>query len=244
MVFLQSSIWKLAIILNWEFILCQCWLTQVLAVSCYLWWCQECSCVFSPTRSVVRLAASLLTKLVDSLAPSITSVLVHGKQVSGHTDSRAWVEATPSLKVFHGHVYENKVSGNDFNVHWWEKWNEKYVIISSSCRHPMLSCMFVLPIRAYLHCVCTSAVAVVRLLRAWPAWPLESPLMHRVHVSRHTPQVDWCIVTWDFCLMPLPHPTYHWMSFSASFPVKCYSEISLLSRVSVISPHFYPSEQF
>ena len=34
-------------------------------------------------RSVVRLAASLLTKLVDSLAPSITSVLVHGKQVSG-----------------------------------------------------------------------------------------------------------------------------------------------------------------
>lgn len=34
------------------------------------------------TRSVVRLAASLLTKLVDSLAPSITSVLVHGKQVS------------------------------------------------------------------------------------------------------------------------------------------------------------------
>uniref|UniRef100_A0A673KCL2 Phosphorylase b kinase regulatory subunit n=1 Tax=Sinocyclocheilus rhinocerous TaxID=307959 RepID=A0A673KCL2_9TELE len=34
------------------------------------------------TRSIVRLAASLLTKLVDSLAPSITSVLVHGKQVT------------------------------------------------------------------------------------------------------------------------------------------------------------------
>ncbi|TNN68360.1 Phosphorylase b kinase regulatory subunit beta [Liparis tanakae] len=34
------------------------------------------------SRSVVRLAASLLTKLVDSLAPSITSVLVHGKQVT------------------------------------------------------------------------------------------------------------------------------------------------------------------
>uniref|UniRef100_A0A665W330 Phosphorylase b kinase regulatory subunit n=1 Tax=Echeneis naucrates TaxID=173247 RepID=A0A665W330_ECHNA len=32
--------------------------------------------------SVVRLAASLITKLVDSLAPSITSVLVHGKQVT------------------------------------------------------------------------------------------------------------------------------------------------------------------
>ncbi|KAI2662494.1 Phosphorylase b kinase regulatory subunit beta [Labeo rohita] len=32
--------------------------------------------------SIVRLAASLLTKLVDSLAPSITSVLVHGKQVT------------------------------------------------------------------------------------------------------------------------------------------------------------------
>ncbi|XP_066511814.1 phosphorylase b kinase regulatory subunit beta-like isoform X1 [Hoplias malabaricus] len=32
--------------------------------------------------SVVRLAASLLSKLVDSLAPSITSILVHGKQVT------------------------------------------------------------------------------------------------------------------------------------------------------------------
>ncbi|KAJ8271391.1 hypothetical protein COCON_G00102500 [Conger conger] len=32
--------------------------------------------------SVVRLAASLLNKVVDSLAPSITSVLVHGKQVT------------------------------------------------------------------------------------------------------------------------------------------------------------------
>uniref|UniRef100_A0A3B3V4E6 Phosphorylase b kinase regulatory subunit n=1 Tax=Poecilia latipinna TaxID=48699 RepID=A0A3B3V4E6_9TELE len=32
--------------------------------------------------SVVRLAASLLTKLVDSLAPSITSILVQGKQVT------------------------------------------------------------------------------------------------------------------------------------------------------------------
>uniref|UniRef100_A0A668AXG5 Phosphorylase b kinase regulatory subunit n=1 Tax=Myripristis murdjan TaxID=586833 RepID=A0A668AXG5_9TELE len=42
---------------------------------------RTCSCVFA-TRSVVRLAASLLTKLVDSLAPSITSVLVHGKQVT------------------------------------------------------------------------------------------------------------------------------------------------------------------
>lgn len=46
---------------------------------------------FLPTRSVVRLAASLLTKLVDSLAPSITSVLVHGKQVSGHTDNRYYI---------------------------------------------------------------------------------------------------------------------------------------------------------
>ncbi|XP_035251166.1 phosphorylase b kinase regulatory subunit beta-like isoform X2 [Anguilla anguilla] len=32
--------------------------------------------------SVVRLAASLLTKLVDSIAPAITRVLVHGKQVT------------------------------------------------------------------------------------------------------------------------------------------------------------------
>lgn len=49
----------------------------------------HCSCVFLSTRSVVRLAASLITKLVDSLAPSITSVLVHGKQVSGqHAGNR------------------------------------------------------------------------------------------------------------------------------------------------------------
>uniref|UniRef100_A0A8C2DY19 Phosphorylase b kinase regulatory subunit n=1 Tax=Cyprinus carpio TaxID=7962 RepID=A0A8C2DY19_CYPCA len=34
------------------------------------------------TMSIVRLAASLLTKLVDSLAPSITRILVHGKQVT------------------------------------------------------------------------------------------------------------------------------------------------------------------
>ncbi|RXM31607.1 Phosphorylase b kinase regulatory subunit beta [Acipenser ruthenus] len=34
------------------------------------------------TRSVVRLAASLLGKIVDSLAPSITNVLVQGKQVT------------------------------------------------------------------------------------------------------------------------------------------------------------------
>jgi len=50
---------------------------------------------FSPPRSVVRLAASLLTKLVDSLAPSITSVLVHGKQVSEHTERRAPVVHHP-----------------------------------------------------------------------------------------------------------------------------------------------------
>uniref|UniRef100_A0A8C7YDX3 Phosphorylase b kinase regulatory subunit n=1 Tax=Oryzias sinensis TaxID=183150 RepID=A0A8C7YDX3_9TELE len=43
---------------------------------------KKSSCVFLPNRSVVRLAASLLTKLVDSLAPSITSILVHGKQVT------------------------------------------------------------------------------------------------------------------------------------------------------------------
>ncbi|KAI4889121.1 hypothetical protein NFI96_014259 [Prochilodus magdalenae] len=53
-------------------------------------------CVYSALvhlieRSVVRLAASLLTKLVDSLAPSITSILVHGKQVTlglfGHEEA-------------------------------------------------------------------------------------------------------------------------------------------------------------
>lgn len=38
--------------------------------------------LFSALRSVVRFAASLLGKLVDSLAPSITNVLVQGKQVS------------------------------------------------------------------------------------------------------------------------------------------------------------------
>uniref|UniRef100_A0A803YNY8 Phosphorylase b kinase regulatory subunit n=1 Tax=Meleagris gallopavo TaxID=9103 RepID=A0A803YNY8_MELGA len=38
--------------------------------------------LFSALRSVVRFAASLLGKLVDSLAPSITNVLVQGKQVT------------------------------------------------------------------------------------------------------------------------------------------------------------------
>lgn len=37
---------------------------------------------FFALRSVVRRAASLLSKVVDSLAPSITNVLVQGKQVS------------------------------------------------------------------------------------------------------------------------------------------------------------------
>lgn len=38
--------------------------------------------LFFAPRSVVRRAASLLSKVVDSLAPSITNVLVQGKQVS------------------------------------------------------------------------------------------------------------------------------------------------------------------
>lgn len=37
--------------------------------------------LFFAPRSVVRCAASLLSKVVDSLAPSITNVLVQGKQV-------------------------------------------------------------------------------------------------------------------------------------------------------------------
>jgi len=39
-------------------------------------------------RAVVRFCSSLLTKVVDSLAPSITAILVRGKQVSG---SVLWV---------------------------------------------------------------------------------------------------------------------------------------------------------
>lgn len=56
--------------------------------------------VFLSTRSVVRLAASLLTKLVDSLAPSITSVLVHGKQVSGNQGQEGKKE--PGLQIYSG----------------------------------------------------------------------------------------------------------------------------------------------
>ena len=33
-------------------------------------------------RAVVRFCSSLLTRVVDSLAPSITAILVRGKQVS------------------------------------------------------------------------------------------------------------------------------------------------------------------
>uniref|UniRef100_A0A3Q3D6X9 Phosphorylase b kinase regulatory subunit n=1 Tax=Hippocampus comes TaxID=109280 RepID=A0A3Q3D6X9_HIPCM len=57
--------------------------------------------------SVVRLAASLLTKLVDSLAPSITSVLVHGKQVTlgvfGHEEEVISNPLSPS--VIQGIIY-------------------------------------------------------------------------------------------------------------------------------------------
>jgi len=34
------------------------------------------------SRAVVRFCSSLLTKVVDSLAPSVTAILVSGKQVS------------------------------------------------------------------------------------------------------------------------------------------------------------------
>ncbi|XP_023121762.1 phosphorylase b kinase regulatory subunit beta isoform X1 [Amphiprion ocellaris] len=61
--------------------------------------------------SVVRLAASLLTKLVDSLAPSITSVLVHGKQVTlglfGHEEEVISNPLSPG--VIQGIIY-NKCS--------------------------------------------------------------------------------------------------------------------------------------
>ncbi|XP_061621257.1 phosphorylase b kinase regulatory subunit beta isoform X1 [Phyllopteryx taeniolatus] len=57
--------------------------------------------------SVVRHAASLLTKLVDSLAPSITSVLVHGKQVTlgvfGHEEEVISNPLSPS--VIQGIIY-------------------------------------------------------------------------------------------------------------------------------------------
>lgn len=57
--------------------------------------------------SVVRLAASLLTKLVDSLAPSITSILVHGKQVTlglfGHEE--AVISNPLSPGVIQGIIY-------------------------------------------------------------------------------------------------------------------------------------------
>lgn len=43
------------------------------------------------SRSVVRRAASLLNKVVDSLAPSITNVLVQGKQVSIFFPDTLWV---------------------------------------------------------------------------------------------------------------------------------------------------------
>ncbi|XP_071345287.1 phosphorylase b kinase regulatory subunit beta isoform X2 [Trachinotus anak] len=58
--------------------------------------------------SVVRLAASLLTKLVDSLAPSITSVLVHGKQVTlglfGHEEEVISNPLSPG--VIQGIIYK------------------------------------------------------------------------------------------------------------------------------------------
>lgn len=72
--------------------------------------------VFLFTRSVVRLAASLLTKLVDSLAPSITSVLVHGKQVSGNQNQEV---KEPSLNIHSGRIFNMCIKKKKhFNVHW------------------------------------------------------------------------------------------------------------------------------
>lgn len=66
--------------------------------------------VFLFTRSVVRLAASLLTKLVDSLAPSITSVLVHGKQVSGNQNQEV---KEPSLNIHSGRIFNLCIKKNN-----------------------------------------------------------------------------------------------------------------------------------
>lgn len=51
----------------------------------------------------MRLAASLLTKLVDSLAPSITSILVHGKQVSDKQGP--YQQVTPVTSHSHFNVH-------------------------------------------------------------------------------------------------------------------------------------------
>uniref|UniRef100_A0A8C4MCQ2 Phosphorylase b kinase regulatory subunit n=1 Tax=Equus asinus asinus TaxID=83772 RepID=A0A8C4MCQ2_EQUAS len=57
--------------------------------------------LFFAPRSVVRRAASLLSKLVDSLAPSITNVLVQGKQVTlgafGHEEEVISNPLSPSV---------------------------------------------------------------------------------------------------------------------------------------------------
>lgn len=63
--------------------------------------------------------------------------------------------------------------------------------------------------------------------------------MHAVHMSRPSLCSGPCTLTQGFVEYHLSHARH-----DASFPVKCYSEIRLLLRLSVISPRFYPSEQF
>ena len=72
-------------------------LYQVNFLICFtskVWWnfesIHKCTLSCVPCRAVVRFCSSLLGKLVDSLAPSITAVLVRGKQVGHITSNRNW----------------------------------------------------------------------------------------------------------------------------------------------------------
>lgn len=67
----------------------------------------------------------------------------------------------------------------------------------------------------------------------------KNPNMHGVRMSRPSPCAGPRTLTQGFVEYHLSHARH-----GASFPVKWYSEIRLLLRLSVISPRFYPSEQF
>lgn len=71
--------------------------------------------MFLFTRGVVRIAASVITKLVDSIAPSITSVLVHGKQVSGHLKTGANFTVGSCMYLFFSR--QMPISKPNRNVH-------------------------------------------------------------------------------------------------------------------------------
>lgn len=106
------------------------------------------------------------------------------------------------------------------------------LMLSSYGNTPACRMLIALTTAQVFLCVCVLAVTSVKKKK-------KNPNVHAVHMSRPFPCAGPCTLTQGFVEYHLSHARHR-----ASFPVKWYSEIRLLLRLSVISPRFYPSEQF